>query len=271
MQRRWWLLIVVAAIVLAVFLAIILRKSGLALQKKKAKAASLAHLLTQAKDAEARASTLEAKSIYQQLVNEFPNAGEIMIWQKKIEEMNIKLLFSPVLTAHSKLYEIKPADTLDRIAREFNTTVELIMRSNKLTSDKILPGRKIKVWTAPFVLVIDKSQNTLILKSEEEIIKTYTVSTGANNSTPTGTFKVINKLTQPTWFKAGAVVPPESPENILGSRWLGFNLPGYGIHGTTEPQNLGKQLTQGCIRMSNPDIEELYAIIPTGTEVIIVD
>ena len=91
------------------------------------------------------------------------------------------------------------------------------------------------------------------------------------NSTPVGNFKIINKLPNPTWFKAGAVVAPNSPDNILGSRWLGFDLPGYGIHGTTDPGNLGKQITQGCIRMSNSDIEELYAIVPLGTEVTILD
>jgi lipoprotein-anchoring transpeptidase ErfK/SrfK len=145
------------------------------------------------------------------------------------------------------------------------------MKDNSLSDDKILPGRKIKVWTAPFSMVVDKSQNSLILKTNEEIIKTYTVSTGINNSTPIGNFKITNKLINPTWFKAGAVVPPGSPENILGSRWLGFNLPGYGIHGTSDPQSLGKQVTQGCVRMSNSDVEELYTIIPIGTEVTIID
>ncbi|MCM8819304.1 MAG: L,D-transpeptidase, partial [Candidatus Omnitrophica bacterium] len=115
------------------------------------------------------------------------------------------------------------------------------------------------------------SQNLLFLKRAEEIIKTYVVSTGKNNSTPVGNFKIINKLINPTWFKAGAVIPADSPENVLGSRWLGFNLKGYGIHGTIEPNNLGKQVTDGCIRMRNQDVEELYDIVPEGTEVSIVD
>jgi lipoprotein-anchoring transpeptidase ErfK/SrfK len=86
-----------------------------------------------------------------------------------------------------------------------------------------------------------------------------------------GTFKITSKLANPVWFKAGVVVPPESPENVLGSRWLGFDNPGYGIHGTIEPQTIGQQITQGCVRMLNKDVEELYAIVPVGTEVEIVD
>jgi len=228
-------------------------------------------LLNQAKEFEEKSDLVSAKAVYQKLINDFPNSNQVIQWQKKIEEINIKLLFSPVITKGSILYEIKPNDTLYKIAKEFNTTVELIMRANNLKSDRIYPGRKIKVYTQPFSIIVDKSENILILKSNEEIIKTYVVSTGEHNSTPTGTFKIVNKLKDPTWYKAGAIVPPSSPENILGSRWLGFNLKGYGIHGTVDPQNLGKSVTQGCIRMSNQDVEELYTIVPLGTEVTIVD
>ena len=194
-----------------------------------------------------------------------------MNWQKKLEAINIKLLFSPALTPRSMSYQIKPGDTLSKIAKTFNTTVELIKKSNGIPNDKILPGRDIKVWNAPFTILVDKSQNILILKTDEEVIKTYIVSTGTDNSTPVGNFKITTKLVNPTWFKAGAVVPADSPENILGSRWMGFNLAGYGIHGTTEPEELGKQVTHGCVRMSNSDVEELYTIVPIGTEVTIVD
>lgn len=228
-------------------------------------------LSAQAAAAEAKGNLLEAKSLYQKLLSEFPGSKEVMDWQKKVEDLNIRLLFSPVITPKSVSYVIKPGDTLIKIAKEFKTTPELIMKSNHISDSKILPGRTIKVWNAPFSIVVDKSQNLLFLKSDEEVFKTYVVSTGANNSTPTGTFRIVNKLTNPTWFKAGAVVPAGSPENILGSRWMGINVPGYGIHGTTEPQTLGTQATQGCVRMLNAEVEELYTIVPEGTEVTIVD
>ena len=110
-----------------------------------------------------------------------------------------------------------------------------------------------------------------MLKCDEEVFKTYVISTGKNNSSPVGTFKIVNKIANPTWFKAGVAVPPTSPENILGTRWMGFDLAGFGIHGTTEPQFLGQQVTQGCVRMANPEVEELYIMVPVGTEVTIVD
>ena len=265
------LLGIASILVLIVFVFLIIKKINLPLHIKAGKITYSAALSAKALDFLKKGNLWEAMSLYQRLINEFPNSTDIMNWQKKIEEINIKLLFSPVSGPKSILYEIKPGDTLAKIAKEFKTTTELIIKSNNLKDDKILSGRKIRVWTAPFSIVVDKSQNTLILKTDEEIIKTYIVSTGINNSTPVGNFKIINKLPLPTWFKAGAVVAPNSPDNILGARWLGFDLPGYGIHGTTDPVNLGKQITQGCVRMSNSDIEELYAVVPIGTEVTIVD
>jgi lipoprotein-anchoring transpeptidase ErfK/SrfK len=269
LNKNLRLVIAVSVVFILIILIILIINQG---RRPLGNIGAVSSLLAQAKDQETKANFQEAKNTYQKLINAFPNANEMANWQKKIEELNIKLLFSPTLTPKSTLYEIKPGDTITKIAKAFNTTPELIMKSNHLTSDKILPGRKIKVWTAPFSILVDKSQNIFILKTkDEEIIKTYIVSTGVNNSTPVGNFKIVNKLINPTWYKAGAAVAAGSPENILGSRWLGLDLPGYGIHGTTDPQSLGKQITQGCVRMSNTDVEELYIIIPVGTEVTIID
>ncbi len=272
MKRKWYL---VAGGVFLVVLSLLVmfgsRKSWVSVDIKKGKITSASALSGQAKDYEAKGNLLEARSVYQRLLNEFPASGEVANWHKKTEDLNIALLFSPIIIPGSVPYEIKPGDTLIKIAREFKTTPELLTRSNNLSGDKIMPGKKIKVWNVPFSILVDKSQNILLLKVNEDVIKTYVVSTGANNCTPVGTFKIVNKLTHPTWFKAGAVVPPGSSENVLGSRWMGFDLAGYGIHGTTEPQSLGKQVTQGCVRLANSDVEELYTLIPAGTEVTIVD
>jgi lipoprotein-anchoring transpeptidase ErfK/SrfK len=258
-------------IILVLVLSFTARKGKNYFAGQKSGGTSTQGLLNEAKTLQAKGDLPALKKIYQKLVNDFPNSAEVMSWQKKIDDTNMKLLFSSALTPKSALYMIKPGDTLTKIAREFKTTPELIKKSNGLSDDKIIPGRKIKVWKAPFSIVVDKSQNILLLKSDEEIMKTYIVSTGKNNSTPVGNFKITSKLINPTWFKAGAVIPAGSPKNILGTRWLGLDRPSYGIHGTTEPQSLGRQATQGCVRMTNQDVEELYIIVPIGTEVIIVD
>ena len=270
MNKRILVLAVLAVVVVAgIFIFFSIRKGGARINP--ANRLSMHTMLNQARGFEAKGSLLEAKDLYQKLVNDFPESSEVAAWQRRAEEINIKLLFSPAATPKSITYQVKPGDSLAKIARQYKTTVELIMKSNNITDSLIIPGRRIKIWNAPFSILVDKSQNMLLLKSDEEIIKTYIVSTGKNNCTPVGTFKITNKLVNPTWFKAGAVVPPGSTENVLGTRWMGFDLAGYGIHGTTEPKELGKQVTQGCVRLSNPDVEELYIIVPVGAEVTVVD
>jgi len=263
-------IIIVAAVVLAGILVFLGIKKSIGISGGGSNP-SVYNLVNQAKQLEEKRDLTGAKTIYQKLVNDFIESPDVEEWQKKAEDLNIKLLFSPEITPKSVSYQIKPGDTLNKIARNYKTTAELIMKSNNISDSLIIPGRKIKVWNAPFNLLVDKSQNIMLLKSDEEVVKTYIVSTGKDNCTPTGTFKIVNKLDNPTWFRAGAVVPAGSSENILGTRWMGFDLAGYGIHGTTEPKELGKQVTQGCVRLKNSDVEELYDIVPVGTEVTIVE
>lgn len=229
-------------------------------------------LILQAQGFETQGNLLEAKKFYQQLIEEFPGEKEIFSWQKKIDDLNIKIIFSSIITPKSILYEVKAGDSLEKISKQNKTTVELIMKSNGLTNERIILGQKLRVWTGKFNIYVDKSQNILILKSDEEVIKNYNVSTGLNNSTPVGTFKIIEKIVNPPWYRPdGKVIPAGTPENILGTRWLGINKEGYGIHGTTQPKSIGVQATAGCVRMLNNEVEELFSIVSQGTEVTIVD
>lgn len=267
-------IILVAVIILVLMSGIIIMNMNLnrkSPSRQDNKISSSTELNVQAKDFEIKGDIAAARSVYKELINNYPSSNEVMDWQKKADDLSIKLMFSPAITPKSTVYEIMPGDTLVKIAKKFNTTVDLIKKSNNLSGDKIFPGKKLKIYTGVLNILVDKSQNILMVKTEEEIIKTYIVSTGANNSTPIGAFKIVNKLENPTWFKAGAVVSADSKENVLGTRWLGFDLAGYGIHGTIEPENLGKQVTQGCVRMANSEVEELYTIVPVGTEVTITD
>jgi len=264
-------LIIIIAVIIAVGAVVVLGVKIISNRGSLSGNLAVRNLLDQARQLETKGNLSEARLFYQKLVSDSPDSSSVVDWQKKAEDINIKLLFSPVVTPKSILYQIKPGDTLDKIARLHKTTTELIMKSNNISDSLIIPGRKIKIWNSPFNILVSKSQNTLLLKSDEEVFKTYIVSTGKNNCTPVGTFKIINKLPNPTWFKAGAIVPTESPDNVLGTRWMGFDLAGYGIHGTVEPKELGKQVTQGCIRLSNADVEELYSIISVGTEVTVIN
>ncbi len=215
--------------------------------------------------------TVKARDIYQLILKKYQNIENISEVQDKIGKLNISILFSRIITDKDMLYEVNPGDTLTNIAKKFGTTIDLIKAANSLKSENIRSGAKLKISKTKFKILVDKSQNILTLLGEDDVVKVYRVSTGENNCTPVGNFKIANKIVDPVWYAEKAIVPAESPENVLGSRWMGFNLPGYGIHGTVSPEKIGQQATKGCVRMLNAEVEELFKIIPVGTEVTITD
>ena len=181
------------------------------------------------------------------------------------------VFLSPKPDGHSVFYTVMPGDNFTKISRKNHVTPDLLIMVNGVEDRRLQSGMKIKIPTYKLSLVVDKSQNTLTLKGDEEILKSYPVATGINNSTPVGTFVITDKLVNPTWYKNNKAIAPGDPENQLGTRWMGINKKSYGIHGTIEPDKLGQQITAGCVRMKNEEVEELYRIVPPGTPVTIVD
>ena len=228
-------------------------------------------LLAQAAKDETNGDKLKAKEVYDQIISTYPDYEKIQEVQDKLGSLNIDLIFSPTPMPQTISYEIVPGDSLGKLARVYHTTPQLIKRANGLKSDVIRTGEKLRIWTSPFNVLVNKSQNVLFLKSGEAVLKIYHVSTGRDNITPVGTFKIATKIEKPVWFRnGGAPIPSESPENELGSRWMGFDTdPHYGIHGTLHPESIGQQVTAGCVRLVNHDVEELFDILPIGTEVVI--
>lgn len=229
-------------------------------------------LWEKAKDLESHGSYLKAKEVYETLLKrKVRDARARRSIRKGYEALQMKIVFSPVETPDSFFHTVASGDTFFGLAKRYETTIELLRKSNALTGDRIYPGMKLKVMRAKFSILVEKNSNRLILLADGRSLKRYSVATGIGGSTPTGIFKIVNKLEDPTWYQAGKVLPPDSPENILGSRWLGFDRPGYGIHGTTLPKTIGTQSSKGCIRMFNSDVEEIYTLVPVGTSVTVKD
>ncbi len=215
---------------------------------------------------------LKAKEYLSRIIEQYPGSNLVASAQQGLGDINISILFSPMIIPGSEQYIVQKGDTLATIAARFKTNVPLLKRCNNLKSDFIKPGQPLKVVTAKFSIAVDKSRNTMLLKQDEQVLKIYPVGSGVEGCTPAGDFVITNKMINPPWYKSGeGVVPYGDPRNVLGTRWLGFDLAGYGIHGTWEPESIGKQSSAGCIRLLNEDVEELYAIVPTGTIVTIVE
>jgi len=279
-----YLLMVIVSLVLAAAAVFLVYKaiSGQAVPKsaavKVAKTAEAAPAeteslyLTLGANCEKRDELLKAGEAYAKAIELFPASASAPKAQEALEKINVKILFSSIITPDSISYEVQKGDSLFKIAKKFNTTAELIAKANGLKDGMIKSGKSLKISKALFSIVVDKSQNILTLKSGQYVLKTYRVSTGKDSCTPVGTFKIMNKIIDPPWYPpAGGVIPAGDPKNVLGSRWLGLSKEGYGIHGTTQPETIGKSVTEGCIRLKNSDVEELYSIVPEGTEVVVID
>jgi lipoprotein-anchoring transpeptidase ErfK/SrfK len=132
--------------------------------------------------------------------------------------------------------------------------------------------------TAVPTIVVNRSQNRLYLFDGTKLFRTFPVATGqAIYPTPAGTWHIVVKWkdpwwyppTQDSWAKGLKPVPP-GPGNPLGTRWMGLDAPGVGIHGTDEPSSIGYSASHGCIRMQVPDAEWLFDHVDIGTTVYVV-
>ena len=127
------------------------------------------------------------------------------------------------------------------------------------------------------VIVITRGANTLRLYHGTTLVRTFRVATGqAIYPTPAGLWRIVDKQRNPWWYpptydawaKGLKPVPP-GPSNPLGTRWMGLNAPGVGIHGTDAPASIGYSASHGCIRMQVPEAEWLFVHVRVGTPVVI--
>ncbi|SDW75943.1 L,D-transpeptidase catalytic domain [Marininema mesophilum] len=112
-------------------------------------------------------------------------------------------------------------------------------------------------------IIVDLSERRLYLLSNQTVLRAWPVGIGKTlTRTPIGTYSIVNKQPYPFSHPGGQL----SPYGVL---WMGLSRSGYGIHGTNNPSSIGKQVSKGCIRMHNRDVQELSSYVPIGTQVTI--
>ncbi len=115
---------------------------------------------------------------------------------------------------------------------------------------------KAKAVYSVFIEIEDK---TLYLLEDGKSIKEYIIASGKSGyPTPLGSWTIVEKG---DWGEG------------FGGSWMGLDVPWgkYGIHGTLSNSSIGYASSEGCIRMFNDDVAELYHLLPIGTEVMIVN
>ncbi|MFQ5863332.1 MAG: L,D-transpeptidase family protein [Candidatus Brocadiales bacterium] len=241
--------------------------------KHTTKRVSLQETIDNAYEYLLRGKKYEARNLYSKALFMETSRERREIIRRHLDTLNKELIFSPKPGPGSIIYKAVPGDNLTKIAKKLNTTPGLIMRMNRKKDTRIRVNEPLKVLTGQPSILVDKSDFTLTLLIDGHYVKQYHIGTGKDGSTPEGTFVIETKLKNPVWYSPDGVYPYGHPKNILGSRWLGFqNEPGvvgYGIHGTTKPETIGIESSNGCIRMFNEDVEEIYDFVTPNTKVLI--
>lgn len=233
-------------------------------------------VVQRAKTAIRDGNLIAAKRELDALIETTPDADAI----KLLGEVNMQLLLGASMDLPGmQRYTIKSGDSLSRIAGKFDTTVELIMKINNLSSDLIHPNNNLFVFDGNFSIHVSKTYNYLDLLSNGKLFKRYSVGTGKMGKTPTDTFTIYDKMKNPAWTRPSdrQIIEFGDPENLLGTRWMAIESPthslddGFGIHGTWENDSIGTQSSSGCIRMINEQVEELFDLVVRKTVVEITD
>ena len=142
------------------------------------------------------------------------------------------------------------------------TSAMLMATAEAMAQDKsTISSRKI---------VVSIPDRKLAVIENGRVRKIFHTAVGAPKSpSPVGSYTIVVRLADPTWYGKGKIVPA-GKNNPIGTRWIGLNIKGYGIHGTNEPASIGHNASHGCIRLRNADVEELFGMVSVGDAVELV-
>jgi hypothetical protein len=202
-----------------------------------------------------------------------------------------KLFFSPKIVPGdtvSEAYTVKKGDSLAKIAAKEKLGVDwrFIQRINAMASEKALRSdMRLKLAHGPFDAEVVKADFRVNIYAgtgnDRVMVANFPCGLGTNDSTPVGTFKVRagSKLIDPQWTNphTGEHFASNDPKNPIGERWIGLQgttpdtakFTGYGIHGTVDPQSIGKQMSMGCVRLGDSEVQVVYELIGEQSTIVI--
>jgi LysM repeat protein len=199
---------------------------------------------------------------------------------RMLRELNRSPGTSLLPLLESQHYTVQANDSLWKLCNKVfpskygvSPEVGLIQLVNGMSSDRLKLGQTLAIPTQPAAVRVDMLQHGLTVWLGDTLVAAYRVGLGKESRTPAGTFTILVKQEKPTWFYGGRTIPFGDPENVLGTRWMGFDdqpgATGLGIHGTMAPESVGRDESMGCVRMRNEEVEELFVLLPRGTKVTI--
>jgi LysM repeat protein len=231
------------------------------------------------------------KMLNDALLSNSLSATDTTATKKAIADINDTLIFGPRKFPDDEfggVYTVKPGNTMKKIAAGYDLTWQFLAKINGLSDPRRMQaGMALKVIKGPFTVVVTKGAFTMDLylgstpgKPGSMYVRSYPVGLGRSDSTPTGTWMAGIKAKDPVYYspRGEGVIPADDPKNPLGHRWISLvgmdghavGQQSYGIHGTIDPDSIGKQASMGCIRMHNEDVEVVFDLIAEGKSLVIV-
>jgi hypothetical protein len=207
--------------------------------------------------------------------------GEVDQWARSLAEVQRRRRWSPEGGWAAREIAVVAGDSLIGVRKraleldpQLLVCTGQIARANGLKGERIHPGQKLKIPLDRANLVVDLEAHLVLYYLGDELVALWPCGVGAERSpTKAGRYTVGEKTREPMWFRPGAEpVPYGDPANPLGTRWIEWvdergRSSGFGFHGTNEPNSIGGAASQGCIRMRDADVEELFEIAPKGAVV----
>ncbi|MCA9063670.1 MAG: L,D-transpeptidase family protein [Planctomycetaceae bacterium] len=167
------------------------------------------------------------------------------------------------------VHVVEFGETLAGIADEYQVPWQYLARLNRTTPRTLQAGQRLKVVRGPFSAVVDLSDYSMTIHADGWFVHRYLVGIGQDGKTPVGHFTVQDRIENPTWHNPdGGIVDADDPANPLGEYWLGLGNH-IGIHGTIDPESIGRSASRGCIHLADGDIEEVFQLLNVGSEVLI--
>lgn len=232
---------------------------------------------------------IDARSKLQEALRVPMNIRQRTSVKNQLSELAKEWLLKRTIFPDDKLcgsYKVKLGDRLETIAKRYKVPWEILQEINSISRPETLPaGKPIKVINGPFHVKIYRSTFTMDLYLQNTFVRSFRVGLGKpGRETPTGLWRVKSggKLKKPIWTdkETGKTYYPEDLDYPLGSRWIGLDglsgaakgREGFGIHGTKDPEQIGKADSRGCIRMYNGEVIRVYnLLVPVASTVTVVD
>ncbi len=167
-------------------------------------------------------------------------------------------------------YEVQPGERLEDIAARYEVPWQLLAKINGIDDPQSLrPGERLKVVRGPFCAVIslEKREMTLML-ADGSYAGRFAIGIGREHPPREGVFNVSDKRMNPPYQGVDRAIPPGDANNPLGHYWIGLG-PELGIHGTNQPENIGRTDLPGSISMGPRDVADVFDILSVGSKVTI--